>query len=107
MHRIVTALIVACLFAGPAAARGADKTRILLVTQSAGFDHEVVKRKDGKPSLVEQTFSALAEKTGSFTVEATRDAGIITPDKLKSVDVVVFYTTGNLPRKPEDLDAWV
>jgi len=82
-------------------------TRLLLVTQSAGFDHDVVKRKDGKPSVVEQTFDQLAKKTGLFTVEATRDASIVTPAKLKDVDIVAFYTTGDLPMKPQDLIDWV
>src|SRR5690349_2053544 len=86
---------------GPAHAELAKKMRVLLVTQSKGFDHEVVQRKDGKPSLVETTFEQMAARSGLFTVVATRDASVITPEKLKDVDVVVFYTTGVLPFKVE------
>jgi putative membrane-bound dehydrogenase-like protein len=94
--------------AAPAAGAGAGaKKRLLLVTQSKGYEHDVVKRKGGKPSVVERTFNQLAEKTGLFTVEATRDASMITPEKLKNVDIVVFYTTGVLPFKVQDLADWV
>jgi putative membrane-bound dehydrogenase-like protein len=79
----------------------------VLITQSNGFDHEVVKQKDGKPSLVETTFNQLAQKSRLFKVEHSRDASILTTEKLKQTDVVVLYTTGVLPMKPEDLDAWV
>src|SRR5688572_22454164 len=84
-----------------------EPRKLVLITQSNGFDHEVVKQKDGKPSLVETTFNQLAQKRRLFKVEHSRDASILTAEKLKQTDVVVLYTTGVLQMKPEDLDAWV
>ena len=81
--------------------------RLVLITQSKGFDHDVVKQKDGKPSLVETTFNAMADKSKLFEVQHSRDASILTADKLKNTDVLVLYTTGDLPMKPQDLDEWV
>ena len=89
----------------------AVKKKLVLITQSCGFDHDVVKQKEGKPSVVEQTFRALAEKTKRFDVEHSRDASILTPEKLKATDIVVFYTTStaekHLPMKAQDLADWV
>src|SRR5687767_15853822 len=91
MRIFVATLIALMLAAAPASA--AEKKKLILITQSVGFDHETVKEKDGKPSIVHQTFKDLAAKTGLFDLEHSRDASILTQDKLKSTDIVVFYTT--------------
>jgi type 1 glutamine amidotransferase len=46
---------------------------------------------------------AIGQESGAFTAEVTQDAREITPQRLESVDVLVFYTTGALPFAPE---AW-
>lgn len=104
--RTIGCLMLAVVLCAGSVARAQPK-KLVLITQSKGFDHEVVKQKEGKPSVVEATFNALADKTGMFVVEHSRDASILTPDKLKETDIVVFYTTGVLPMKPDDLDAWI
>src|SRR5687768_5475094 len=81
--------------------------RLVLITESKGFVHDVVKPKDGKPSVVEQTFNALAEKSKLFAVEASQDASILTPDKLKATDVLVFYTTEKIATTPQAIDDYV
>src|SRR2546423_1741994 len=79
--------------APPAAAAPAH---LLLLTQSKAFVHPVTVRKGPQPSLVERTFSDLADKTKLFTVEPTQDAAVLTAEKLKATQIVVFYTTGDL-----------
>src|SRR5688572_31920755 len=69
MRIFVASLILLTLAASSAPARAADKKKLVLITQSVGFDHEVVKQKDGKPSIVEQTFRDLSFKTNLFDVE--------------------------------------
>src|SRR5687767_15258370 len=91
MRILVASLIL--LLSATSGVRAADKKKLILITQSVGFDHEVVKEKDGKPSIVHQTFKDLAAKTGMFDLEHSRDASILTQDKLKNTDIVVFYTT--------------
>jgi uncharacterized protein len=105
----LTLLILFAFAAAPSLAVEPSPKKLILITQSKGFVHDVVKRgKNGEPCQVETIFKALAEKTKLFTViESSQDASILTPEKLKSADIVVFYTTGDLPMKPEDLDAWV
>jgi hypothetical protein len=41
----------------------------------------------------------LAKESGLFEVECTQDAAILTADKLKGLDAVMFYTTGPIPIK--------
>ena len=97
---------VANLVMGEAPASAPVKpAHLLLVTQSKGFVHDVVKRKDDKPCKVEEVFAGLAGKSKLFTVEPTQDASVITPEKLKETQVVVFYTTGDLPITPANLEA--
>jgi type 1 glutamine amidotransferase len=110
--RIIGLLVVALWVGFPASAAAQEapagpRKKLVLITQSCGFDHDVVKPKDGKASVVEQTFQAMADKTKLFELEHSRDASILTADKLKQTDIVVFYTTGDLPMKPDDLAAWV
>ncbi len=105
MRRSLVVLLGACLLLISGVARAADKPHVILLTQSAGYDHDVVKRKDGQPSLVEQTFATLADRLG-FTVEDTRDARTLTPGKIKSARLIVFYTTGELPFTDDSFNAF-
>src|SRR5688572_25993498 len=76
--------------------------KLICLTQAVGFEHDVVKEKDGQPSIVNATMNKLAESLG-MEYEHTRDASILTPEKLKDTQVLVFYTTGtqdkHLPMK--------
>jgi type 1 glutamine amidotransferase len=70
--------------------------RVLFVTHSAGFRHQVVTRSpDGALSFAEKQLQAAAR--GRFDVVATQDLGELTREKLKGYQGVVFYTTGELP----------
>src|SRR5215468_3987495 len=97
MARVLsTAVFILAISCGASFAADA-RPRMILVTQSKGYVHEVVKRKDGQPSRVEQTFTELAQRTGLFELETIDDVTLLTPEKLKAARIIVFYTTGDLP----------
>jgi uncharacterized protein len=105
-------LLIAGL-AGPAFAadQPARKYKMLVMTQSKGFVHEVVRRPaPDQLCLVERVMIELGEKSGLFEAECSQDASIITPEKLKDLDILFLYTTGSLPISPENWKAimdWV
>lgn len=66
------------------------KHKVLYLTHSAGFKHEVLP-------LSEQILKQIGERSGAFEVTATQDCSALSRDGLKPYDAVVFYTTGELP----------
>ena len=48
----------------PIAEAAGKKKSVLVFTKSSGFEHAVVKVKDGQPSVAEKTVRALGEKLG-------------------------------------------
>ncbi len=69
--------------------------RVLYFTKSAGFEHSVVKRMDGKPSYSENVLAGLAKKNDlEFTF--SKDGSKFSPEYLAGFDVILFYTTGDL-----------
>lgn len=96
------ALVVFCIFADVAA--GQEKSRVLMITQSVGFKHGSVNRKDAELAPAEVAMVQLGEKTGLFTVHCSQDATAdLTKDNLKNYDIVMFYTTGALPVYANDM----
>lgn len=80
--------------------------RVLVYTVSAGFEHEVVHRAEpAELSLVEQALVDLGKRTGDFEAVVTRDAHDFTPAKLAKIDLVFFYTTGELPLSKDEREA--
>jgi type 1 glutamine amidotransferase len=73
----------------------APSKSVLVFTKSSGFEHDVVKRNGGKPSLMDDTISELGRKHG-FEVGVTKDGRIFDTDKFHSYAAVVFFTTGDL-----------
>ena len=56
-------------------------------------------------SPAEIAMTQLGQQTGLFQVHCTQDAAAdFTRENLKNYDVVMFYTTGDLPIKQEDLE---
>jgi type 1 glutamine amidotransferase len=74
---------------------GASNKSVLVFTKSSGFEHAVVKRVDGKPSIMEDVVTELGDKHG-FKVEVTKDGRIFDEKKVHSFAAVVFFTTGDL-----------
>jgi type 1 glutamine amidotransferase len=90
--------------------KSAKKKRLLVITQSKGFVHDVVRRPKGagsevippsepaKMALVEKVLTELGQKSGVFDAVCSQDARKeITAENLKNFDAVFFYTTGELP----------
>ena len=73
----LSVLTVTASCVGGAAAEKAAPSRILMLTQSAGFVHGSVRRPDGdekKLAVAEIAMIQLGQKTGLFTVDCTQDA---------------------------------
>lgn len=73
----------------------AGKKSVLVFTKSSGWEHDVVKRIDDKPSIVEQAVTALGAKHG-FNVTATKDGRVFDANDLRQYAAVLFFTTGDL-----------
>ncbi len=71
------------------------KRKILFFSKSSGFEHSVIKVKDGQPSFAEKVLMELGAKNNiEFT--CTKDGSVFTPEGLAKFDAVMFYTTGDL-----------
>jgi hypothetical protein len=73
----------------------AGKKSVLVFTKSSGFEHDVVKLKDGKPSIVDNAVTNLGQKHG-FDVTASKDGTIFDSAEFHKYAAVVFFTTGDL-----------
>jgi hypothetical protein len=73
----------------------ASSKSVLVFTKSSGFEHDVVKRVGGRPSLVDDTVTDLGKEHG-FHVGVTKDGRILETDKFHEYAAVVFFTTGDL-----------
>ena len=83
----------------------AKPVRILFVTQSEGFRHPTVTRKESDLSHSERVMKELGVRTGEFRVDCTQDVTTdFTPELLEHYNVVMFFTTGNLPISEETLE---
>lgn len=74
---------------------GASNKSVLVFTKSSGFEHAVVKRVGGKPSLVDDTVTELGNQHG-FSAGVTKDGRIFDSKEFHSYAAVVFFTTGDL-----------
>lgn len=73
--------------------------KLLVITESKGFVHGVVKRPaPDKFCIVEEALTKLGKDTGDFEAVCSQDSRkAITAENLKQYDAVFFYTTGDLP----------
>ena len=74
--------------------------RVLYVTQSAGFKHQVLP-------LSEEILPQIGTKANAFETTVAHDVSGITADNLKNYDAIVFYTTGELPMSDEQKAAFM
>jgi type 1 glutamine amidotransferase len=104
---------VALLVLAPvlSASQEKKKYKVLALTQSKGFKHGPVSRKSPQDlCLAEATVSQIGKDSGLFETECTQDASAITAEKLKEVDVLFFYTTGDdliSPAAWAAIDEWL
>jgi hypothetical protein len=69
--------------------------KVLFFTKSAGFEHDMIKERDGKMSTAAKILQELGPKNNiEFTF--SKDGGIFTPENIAKFDAFCFYTTGNL-----------
>jgi len=85
------------------AAKG-KKPRVLYITESKGFKHSSVNRKQGERAPSELAMMQLAKDTGEFTIVCSQNSEAdVTKENLQNFDVVMFYTTGKLPITDDNL----
>ena len=105
---LIALTLATTVMAAASSARAADApkkgARLLMLTQSAGFKHGSVNRKDGNLSPAERAITDLGIASGVFRADCTQDASAITKEQLDGYDLVLFYTTGDLPFKDEVRD---
>jgi uncharacterized protein len=78
------------------------QTKSLLVfTKSSGFEHDVVKNTDGKPSIVENALQTIGKKHG-YDLHCTKDGGIFNSRDLAKFQAIFFFTTGDLTQPGTD-----
>lgn len=85
-----------------------EPVRVYAVTHSQGFIHDVVRPRNGGCDMVD--ILREMSRTGAFVVEASADIATLTKERLGATDVVVFYTSGDLPFGAEAfaaLDGWI
>jgi hypothetical protein len=79
--------------------------KALMLTQSAGFVHGSVNRNGFDLAPAEVAMTQLGQQTKLFVVHCTQDAKAdFTTENLKNYQLVMFYTTLNLPIAEPDLD---
>lgn len=79
--------------------------RMLMVTQSAGFKHGSVTRSLDGLAPAEESMTTLGIESGLFRVDCTQDVEKdFTKENLENYDLVLFYTTGDLPISQENLE---
>src|SRR5262244_365367 len=79
----------------------ASQKSLLVFTKSSGFEHQVVKRIDGKPSILENTVTDLSKKHG-FAVQTSKDGRIFDSAEFHSFSGLLFFTTGDLTTEGTD-----
>jgi len=81
-------------------AKELKKGKLLYLTLSAGFHHDVVPFS---AEIVKQ----IGDKSGAFEATVTEDVSPFTEEGLKPYDAVMFYTTGELPMANEQKKAFI
>ncbi|GIX04674.1 MAG: glycosyl hydrolase [Planctomycetaceae bacterium] len=98
-------LVAVTLSASLVGAAEPSRVKALFLTQSAGFKHRSVDRQGRELAPAEIAIVQLGQQTGLFDVHCTQDAAAdFTRDNLKNYQLIMFYTTLDLPIKSEDLE---
>ena len=92
---VQTATVAGAALTVPRGMFAAGKKSVLVFTKSSGFEHDVVKNKDGNPSILEQAVTSIGKNYG-FDVTATKDGRVFDSPDFRKHAVVLFFTTGDL-----------
>jgi len=87
--------------AAPKELLASKKKSLLVFTKSSGWEHDVVKRVDGRPSIVETAVTALGQQHG-FEVVTSKDGQIFDSKDFRKHAAVLFFTTGDLTKPGTD-----
>jgi uncharacterized protein len=94
---MTTALLTGCSHVSP----GHAPKKILFFSKSSGFEHDMIKEKDGQPSPAAKILTELGQKNNiEFTF--TKDGSVFTPENIAKYDAFFFYTTGDLTEAGTD-----
>ena len=96
-----TGVVATGALALPRSVFAAEKKSVLVFTKSSGFEHQVVKREDGKPSIVENAVTDLGKKHG-FDVTSSKDGRIFDSPEFHKYAALLFFTTGDLTTEGND-----
>ena len=96
-----TAALAGAAASLPATLVPASKKSLLVFTKSSGFEHQVVKRVDGKLSILENTVTELSKKHG-FALECSKDGRIFDSAEFPNFAGMLFFTTGDLTTEGTD-----
>jgi uncharacterized protein len=92
--------IATALSVSPQSIHAAPK-KILFFSKSAGFEHEMIKERNGQMSKAAVILKELGEKNNiEFTF--TKDGSLFTPENIAKYDAFFFYTTGDLTTEGTD-----
>lgn len=67
---------------------------MLVLTEARGYQHRVTRPRRGGPSVVEEALRALLP---GLELRFSRDARDLTPEALRALEGVFFFTSGELP----------
>src|ERR1700748_709343 len=85
----------------PGVEAAGKKKSVLVFTKSSGFEHQVVKEIDGKPSIAEKAVRGLGEKY-NFDVTATKDGRVFDSKEFPDYSAVFFFTSSDLATEGTD-----
>jgi hypothetical protein len=89
--RPLLGLVALAAAVAAAPAQAADPpNRVLYVTHSAGYRHDVLP-------LTQSILTQLGETSGAFALTVTEDVSVFRGENLRGYAAVMFYTTGELP----------
>ena len=105
LRRVLFGLVATSCLCAFVSAEDKAPSRMLFITQSVGFKHGSVSRKEGQLAPAEIAIKTLGETSKLFTADLTQDVkSDVTKANLAKYDIVAFYTTGTLPIVDADRD---
>jgi type 1 glutamine amidotransferase len=100
-REFLQALAVAGVSAAFARDAFAAPKSLLVFTKSSGFEHDVVKLVDGKPSIADNVITEICKKH-RYDVHCTKDGRIFDSPDIAKFQAIFFFTTGDLTQEGTD-----
>jgi uncharacterized protein len=75
--------------------------KILFFSKSSGYEHDMIKEKNGQPSDAQKILTELGKKN-NFEFTFTKDGSVFTKENIAQYDAFFFYTTGDLTEPGAD-----